>query len=505
MRCLERNPQDRYHKVQELRAELEICLIGAQGGSEHIRLQAQIYQEALRQGERFRSSARQRRHLARELAERELHRLPQASTQYEEVHWALRQRFKQIEFEVEHSFESACAHLLQLLEHSSKHQAAREKLRDLYWYRFLEAERLGHRAEMLIYLPLLRHHDPRQGLRVAIKGEGSLKLSADPPKSWVHLQAVQIEGREWRSEALKFSGEAPLMLKPLPMGSYLLQLQAPGYHPLLLSFSISRQETAELHLPLLPEGRLPSSCVYVPGGIFWSGASSPEIKAPLRQRRRLPGFLLMKTPITQGEYASFLNALLQGGERSKAQRHQPQGGGWREGKEGCLYPQGPLQNPVTGIRAQDAEAYARWRGDQEQLSWRLPSALEWECAARGADGRAYPWGNQWEPSFCRCAESPEGGALSAVGEEQDRSLYGISDLSGGVREWTADRHPEEPRYRVVKGGGFASQRPECHLGAWRYQRSDRPAEDLGFRLALDAQALLRPSFSAPGSQEKLRR
>lgn len=148
------------------------------------------------------------------------------------------------------------------------------------------------------------------------------------------------------------------------------------------------------------------------------------------------GFLLDITPVTNGDYLTFVR---------ECGALPPQE--WR----GMEPPDDILDLPVVGINHEAATAYAAWRGK------RLPTCAEWEAAARRPDGRAFPWGDEMRPELCNVRGSgPK--ALTPVRHFEDgRSEDGCYDLVGNVWEWTAEetgeRAPDEG-YAWVMGGSY---------------------------------------------------
>ena len=132
--------------------------------------------------------------------------------------------------------------------------------------------------------------------------------------------------------------------------------------------------------------------------------------------------------------------------------------------------------PVVGVSYWEAEAFAQWAGG------RLPSEHEWEAAARGPEGRAYPWGDPWEAGICNSGES-QLGETSPVGIfPRSRSPFGLEDMAGNVWEWCSDGirrlEPGEPGRRLGERrralpGGLPQQGRAVGSGD----------VDLGFRLA----------------------
>ncbi len=99
---------------------------------------------------------------------------------------------------------------------------------------------------------------------------------------------------------------------------------------------------------------------------------------------------------------------------------------------------GQLDHPVVNVSWRDAVAYARGWPNAHGQPWRLPSEAEWEKAARGTDGRIYPWGDTFEQARGQHRRGQEGGT-TPVGSypSGDASPYGAQDMAGNVWEWTS--------------------------------------------------------------------
>jgi formylglycine-generating enzyme required for sulfatase activity len=98
------------------------------------------------------------------------------------------------------------------------------------------------------------------------------------------------------------------------------------------------------------------------------------------------------------------------------------------------------ENPVVLVDWIAACAYAQWLSERIGQPWRLPGELEWEKAARGVDGRCFPWGDAFDASWCCMRASRRARPLPAVVDSfpVDTSVYGVRGLGGNVQDWCAD-------------------------------------------------------------------
>ncbi len=282
-------------------------------------------------------------------------------------------------------------------------------------------------------------------------GKGpELRLESAPPAA----RAFLLRGKG-RAEDL---GVTPVTVWPAATKGITLRFEASGRLPAVVPLWVDSAASSRLTVRLLAPGELPEGMAYVPAGPFRSQApgAGPVV-------RDLPGFLIDVDEVTNAAYARFLAVT----------GHKPPPH-WRGG-----IPEGADAQPVINVSADDAGAYARWAGR------RLPTEAEWEKAARGGDGRRFPWGDAPEKNRLRSGELAFDGPADAGGRPDGASPYGVRDLAGNLREWTATPHPADPTRRIVKGGGWRSPLAECDAG-WRdYAPAAGRERDLGFRCVKD--------------------
>jgi len=212
--------------------------------------------------------------------------------------------------------------------------------------------------------------------------------------------------------------------------------------------------------------------VKVPAGEFLMGSADGKGEPPERPQRQVfvTEFLMDKTEVTWRQFRKFAEAT------------------------GAPLPPAPLWGTpsdyaVSNVLFNEAKAYCEWVGG------RLPTEAEWEKAARGTDGRKYPWGNDWDQYRCNSIEGGPHRPVDVGSFPDCLSPYGLIDMAGSVWEWCADwyadRYPEGPardpegpatgQLRVIRGGAWVDQRTRMGTAS-RYRNfpSDRNVHN-GFR------------------------
>jgi formylglycine-generating enzyme required for sulfatase activity len=210
----------------------------------------------------------------------------------------------------------------------------------------------------------------------------------------------------------------------------------------------------------------------------------------------LPAYRIGKYPVTNREYAAFL--------KDDTRRDAPdRKAGWalRQPSKALL------DHPVTGVSWDDARAYVAWLSTRTGRHYRLPSEAEWEKAARGTEGRRYPWGDVWADEGCHTAAQ----TIAAVtAHPAGASMYGCEDMLGNVQEWTstlwgseaddtafpypyrpgdgredleAERHLHRT-YRIHRGGSYRDVPAKLRCSARGYATPESKVLWRGFRVVL---------------------
>ena len=407
---------------------------------------------------------------------------------------------------------------LQLAERCRARHRAAEAARDAR----AEAE---SRAMFRLHAEALPSAHPERGALLRwLKGDGALTLLTDPPGAAVELWRYVPHHRRLVERFERDLGVTPLLEVPLPIGSYLCVIRHPERAAVRYPVQISRQghwdgvapgEAAPRPIWLPPPGWISPDEVYIPAGWFQAGGDPLGVSLP-PMRLWCEAVVMDRYPVTNRRYIQFLEALLAEGRRAEAMAAAPRERAGTEGELGALIygfdgghfslrpdADGDMWHPdwpVVQVDWHGACAWAAWRAAAEGRPWRLPEELEWEKAARGADGRFYPWGDTLDPSWCRIVDSlrpPGYGPAPVTAHPIDTSPYGVRGLAGNVMDWCAGRfdtppgpdglRPPEVRAgndnatRVVRGGAWdGNARHARAADRHRFVPNNR-LSDLGFR------------------------
>ena len=248
--------------------------------------------------------------------------------------------------------------------------------------------------------------------------------------------------------------------------------------------------TAGMSYPLYYQGTRigdePNEMVLIPAGEFIMGTDNRLSDEGPQHKVSLADFYIDIYEVTNLQYKKFNDA---------TNRRSP------THFRNRTFPEGKADHPITYVTWNDADAYCQWAGK------RLPTDEEWEKAARGNDGRWYPWGDEFASKKAntplRWKEIGSFGDTTPVGSfEEGKSPYGLYDISGNVWEWTASWYTAYPnnkkesesygeRYKTLKGGSwFDCSFYKCGISAPVFNRAffakKVKNDSFGFRCAKNA-------------------
>jgi len=241
------------------------------------------------------------------------------------------------------------------------------------------------------------------------------------------------------------------------------------YKPTASTTSAPRSTTTPLQTVTKEEQpKIPSGMVYVPAGDFIIGwdEDGQEVKIFTE------AFYIDKYEVTNEDYQKFVDAT---GHRHPKHPLDTKYDVWDDD----TFPSTLAKHPVVNVSWEDAVAYARWKGK------RLPTEVEWEKAARGTDGRLYPWGNIFDKNNCRSVESEKKGTSPVGSYLLGASPYGCFDLAGNVWEWTSTLYDDKHKWHLACGGSWADGSGEVTVTARSNPITASPV--VGFRCVKDAE------------------
>jgi formylglycine-generating enzyme required for sulfatase activity len=414
----------------------------------------------------------------------------------------------------EKEYTRASRELERALDRDRGHADTRRLMSEVTYERVLLAERFlqrrerEERAQRLVELTDASSESVE--LLQRLQAPAELELVTDPPGANVTIERyVDAQGVMHREPAPEASalGPTPINKVRLPEGSYHLRFTHPARAPVDLPLLLTHgaREQVRLTLPTtVPEGYR-----YIPPGCFLLGSFQPEdvrsfMQASPMHRYCLPaGYFIGQTEVTFGDWLAYLEAQPKGSPvrrileqprfgftgRAVTLRQQPDGG-WsfsfyrsreevitaKEGED-FIYPERIRRStadwrrfPLSGVSAEDLVGYFYWLDRSGRLPGaRLCSQLEWEYAARGADGRRYPHGDRLLPDDANI-DVTYGRRITDYGPDEvgahptSVSPFGLVDMAGNALELTRSVTPELGRV-VLRGGSWYFDFSAANLAA----------------------------------------
>ena len=235
--------------------------------------------------------------------------------------------------------------------------------------------------------------------------------------------------------------------------------------------------------------------IEIPAGTFTMGSNDAEPHEQPQHEVYLDRFEIAKYAVTNRQYDAFL----------AVQPDQLSPTHWN----GRTAPDSYEHHPVVNVTWDQAQAYTAWLTQQSGQRYRLPTEAQWEKAARGIDGRTYPWGETFDTSSCNTRAKSPGQTTPIDAYPSGASPYGVMDMAGNVSEWCIDWYQEGYSQRTERNptGPPAGEHRGIRGGAWRYSKNaarcsarywcppSNQRDNLGFRLVISDNANWAPKYS----------
>jgi formylglycine-generating enzyme required for sulfatase activity len=249
----------------------------------------------------------------------------------------------------------------------------------------------------------------------------------------------------------------------LPPGLYIVGVHAQGYVQSEERLTLKSNTESTVDVRLEP-GAVPEGMVLVPAGKFIMGADGRAPDESPRREVELKAYFIDKYEVSNAQFKAVFPS--------------------------HIFPKGMEDFPAEGVSWSQATEYARAVGK------RLPTEAEWERAARGDDGREFPWGAEFNVEFANTKEKDRDGVVKPGTLLGGVSPFGCFDMAGNVYEWTQNWYEAYPGntqvtkdygqvYRVLRGGSYLEPQFQARCVRRHFDRMDAKKKGYGFRCAQD--------------------
>ena len=503
LKALESEIEDRYPDAGAMAADLAKWLDDAQK-RERAMAFVDASKEKMRASEQAAAEAEAKRAAAVEALQDVAENAPVPDKR---AGWALQDEAVELEEQARSSRTEGVQDLRAALSHAPDFLTAHDLLADHFRAQHAQLEASGKAAEARQVAKELALHDRSGRYGGYLTGTGALTLVTDPDGVEVRLHRYVLEDRRLAPKFVKSLGHTPLIEVPLEMGSYLLTLHKQGHEVVRYPVFLERQDHwhgvapggSEPHPIWVPKrGEIRDGEIYVPAGWFWWGDDGSLPGFPPFELRWCDAFAIGTFPVTVSAYRAWLDELVSTGRQDVAELHQPRTsdgdvpifGRHADGTFGLIQNVAPEWQrpdiPVPFVSAVSARAFLH------TFDAAVPSPEQWVHAARGADKRAYVWGDGFDPTWCNMRATRPLVSVDPVGHHvEDVSPYGVRDLAGNMTDWAVDAHGG--RYRL--GGAFQAGPNSCRISIIYEVRGREKARFVAnaFRLARNFEATLSAS------------
>jgi len=386
-----------------------------------------------------------------------------------------------------------------ILSYDGTNLDARKGLSGIYYQRYTAGEQQQNTEDMAFYRSLVLTFDDGT-YEDLLTTPGQLTLTTIPEAEEFTLQRlVSGSDRRLALEDFRLTSSSSIINRmqnqPLTPGSYLVTVKRKGHLEIKVPVRIHRgQNLAIKEIQLFRQTDIPEGFVYIPKGPFLMGGDSAAPYALERTSQSVPGFFISRHEVTAEEYLAFINDIekrIPGSAKKYLPRKSPKSGHYWKKSENQYTNNFPKKWPVLGISWNDARAFCKWMTHKHKnrgWEFRLPEEREWEKAARGADGRYFPWGNHFDYTFCSMANSKEqkrNGPDPVGSYKADRSIYGVMDMAGNVSEWCNTFYDQRNNIRINRGAAWSFAEADYARCAARNGHSPSDVADFrGFRMVV---------------------
>ncbi len=316
-------------------------------------------------------------------------------------------------------------------------------------------------GEHTLMLKKDKYQDTKASLEIRTDFKYRKSYELKPNKAQLEVFSSPTGANIWLNNQI-LEDKTPVKLALVP-GSYTVSVYARGYIMAEDVVELGPAEKRSVDLKM-KEGAAPPGMVLVPGGEFICGEDDQAPDERPRRKLDMEAFYIDKYEVTNAQYKAVFPT--------------------------HTFEKGLENYPVTGVSWEQASAYAN------AVKKRLPTEEEWEKAARGTDGREYPWGELFDPTLANTGGAPNAKPVEVGQYRGGASPYGCMDMAGNAYEWTSSWYKAYPGnqeikkdygqvYRVLRGGSFRTSAYDARCAKRHYARMDAVRNDYGFRCVAD--------------------